>query len=143
MNSLFQISSSTNTLLLFAVINLLLLSCKNPNAIQESPVIKAQNKSDIMSCTLSSPELLERKSTVLASLKEKVLLKKELHNGFAYKFEGSDLVLNELTEFIKSERECCSFFVFNISISGDKSEAWLELTGPEGTKDVIVNELGM
>ena len=46
-----------------------------------------------------------------------------------------------LAEFIKTERRCCEFFVFGLSVSGDKSEIWLELTGPEGTKDFISSEL--
>lgn len=52
-------------------------------------------------------------------------------------------MLDELTEFIKTERACCDFFVFGLSISGDKSEAWLKLTGPEGTKEMITSELGL
>jgi hypothetical protein len=47
------------------------------------------------------------------------------------------------SEFIKTERECCDFFTFNLSISGDKSETWLELTGAEGAKDFISTELGL
>ncbi len=37
-------------------------------------------------------------------------------------------MVDELTEFIKTERECCDFFTFNLAISGDKREVWLELT---------------
>jgi hypothetical protein len=69
--------------------------------------------------------------------------KKELKDGYAFKFPGTDKMLDELTEFIKTERECCDFFTFNLSISGDKSEAWLELTGVEGAKDFISTELGL
>ncbi|MBD1422941.1 hypothetical protein [Sphingobacterium chuzhouense] len=28
-------------------------------------------------------------------------------------------------------------------VSGDKSEAWLELTGTDGAKDFIISELGL
>lgn len=52
-------------------------------------------------------------------------------------------MLDELIEFIKTERECCDFFTFNLSITGDKSEAWLELTGVEGAKDFVTTELGL
>lgn len=83
----------------------------------------------------------ERKLTVLASLKKQIIERKELPNGYAFRFDGSDNVLDELTEFIKTERECCSFFTFNLSVSGDKSELWLELTGVEGAKDFITQEL--
>lgn len=78
---------------------------------------------------------------IVTSLKKQILERKELSNGYAFKFGGSDNVLNELTDFIKSERECCDFFIFNLSISGDKSEIWLEMTGVEGAKDFITKEL--
>ncbi len=103
----------------------------------------AKNKSGELSCKLSAPEIRKRKETVLASLKKQILERKELKNGYAYKFPGNDKMLDELTEFIKTERQCCDFFVFNLSISGDKSEIWLELTGVEGAKDFIDGELAI
>ena len=96
-----------------------------------------------LSCNLTTPELQERKGTIIASLRAQLIDKKELDNGFAFKFPGTDNLLDELTEFVKTERECCDFFDFNISISGDKNEAWLELTGPKGSKDFITTELGL
>jgi hypothetical protein len=102
---------------------------------------KAKNKTTQLSCKLTTPELQKRKETVIASLKQKVLDKKELTNGYAYKFSGTDEVLDELTEFIKTERACCDFFTFGLSVSGDKNEAWLELTGVDGAKDFITSEL--
>jgi hypothetical protein len=103
----------------------------------------AKSKTGDLACKLTSAELQERKATVLASLREKVIEKRELRDGYAFKFPGSDEVLDELTEFIKTERECCDFFTFNLSISGDKGEAWLELTGAKGAKDFIATELGL
>lgn len=99
----------------------------------------AKNDTEQMSCKLTTPELRQRKETVIASLKKQVIEKKELKNGFAYKFPGTDNVLDELTEFIKTERECCDFFTFTIAV--DKSEAWLELTGADGVKEFITAEL--
>jgi len=103
----------------------------------------AKSKTGELSCKLTTPELQKRKETVLASLKSQVIEKKELKDGYAFKFTGSDRMVDELTEFIKTERECCDFFTFNLSISGDKSEAWLELTGADGAKDFISTELGL
>ncbi|MDX3917155.1 MULTISPECIES: hypothetical protein [Olivibacter] len=96
-----------------------------------------------LTCKLTSPEILERKATVIASLKNQVLEKKELSNGYTYKFKGDDNVLTELTEFIKTERLCCDFFDFGIRIAGDASTTWLSITGPEGTKTFIDTELGL
>jgi hypothetical protein len=85
--------------------------------------------------------LQQRKSTVIDSLRKQVILTKELANGYAFKFTGTDKMIDELTEFIKTERACCSFFTFALSIKGDQSEIWLELTGAEGTKDFMKAEL--
>ena len=102
---------------------------------------QAKSKSTALVCKLTSKELQERKATVLASLRNQVLEKRELSNGFAFKFTGTDQMIDELPEFVKTERQCCDFFTFNLSLSGDGSEAWLELTGPEGTKDFIASEI--
>ena len=93
------------------------------------------------SCKLTSPELQQRKATVIEHLKKEILETRELNNGYAYKFPGTDQMIDELTAFIKTERECCDFFTFTISAAGDKSVVWLELTGEEGVKDFIKSEL--
>lgn len=100
-------------------------------------------KTDKFSCKLTTPELQKRKESVIASLKTQILSRKELQNGYAFRFAGTDTVLDELTEFIKTERTCCDFFTFKLSVKGDKSEAWLELVGAEGVKDFITMELGL
>ncbi len=92
-----------------------------------------------LACKLTSPELRKRKDEVIASLKSKILEKQEIKEGYRYKFNGSDEIIDELAEFVKTERQCCDFFDFDLSISGD--EAWLSITGPEGTKQFIKDEL--
>ncbi len=94
-----------------------------------------------LSCKLTSPEMQLRKTTVIASLKKQVIEKKELTNGYSYKFKGTDSVINELADFVKTERLCCDFFDFELKIAGDASSAWLTVTGPKGVKNFIVTEL--
>src|SRR5688572_33096621 len=65
---------------------------------------KASNQSAELSCKMSSAKLMKRKETVLKSLKQQILETKELSDGYAFKFPGSDKVIDELTEFIKTER---------------------------------------
>ena len=92
-------------------------------------------------CKLTTPEMDERKKTVLASLRKQVLDKEELEDGYRFKFVGTDSMINELTEFAKTERHCCDFFTFNLSMSGDTSAVWFEITGPSGAKEFIGTEL--
>jgi hypothetical protein len=92
-------------------------------------------------CKLTSPELKSRKVTVIASLKAKMIEKRELVNGFSYKFTGSDSLVDELSLFVKTERLCCAFLDFILRIKGDGSAAWLTVTGPKGTKHFISSEM--
>ena len=135
------------TFLIIILTIFIMTSCKNSGKLAKTSVCpdncKAKSQTSELSCKLTTPELQKRKETVLASLKAQMTDMKELKNGYAFKFPGTEKVLDELMEFIKTERECCDFFTFKLSISGDKSETWLELTGADGAKDFISTELGL
>jgi len=100
--------------------------------------MQASNKP--LSCKLTTPEIQERKKTVIAALKSQIREKRELENGYSYQFEGSDSTLDMLTSFIKTERLCCDFFDFTIHVNNE-GFTWLDITGPEGTKAFIISEL--
>lgn len=94
-------------------------------------------------CSLTDEEFRKHKETVIASLKKQVLEKKELDNGYAFRFKGDAKTLKEVNAFVDAERQCCEFFTFDLSVSVDESEAWLSMTGPEGVKDFIATEMEM
>jgi hypothetical protein len=125
----------------FTLIAILFIAYLNMALAQSNPEneqIMAGKKT--VTCKLTTPELQKRKTEVVAALKNSILEKKELDNGFAYKFEGSDKMIEQLTSFIITERMCCDFFTFELTVA-DESEALLKLTGPEGTKEFIKAEL--
>lgn len=99
---------------------------------------KKEMKKDL-ACKLTSKELRERKATVIKSLKSQLIEKQELSNGYKYRFAGTDKMIDELAEFVKTERACCDFFTFTLSFEAES--AFLEITGPEGTKEFIKTEL--
>jgi hypothetical protein len=111
------------------------IQCKDPNC--EKP---AAETSKDLSCKLTTPELQKRKTEVIAALKKKVLEKKELNNGYSFRFDGSDETFGQLTDFIRSERRCCDFFSFHLQVK-DTSTIWIDITGPEGTKEFITTEM--
>jgi hypothetical protein len=100
-------------------------------------------KSKVVACKLTSPEMQKRKAEVLAVLKLKVIDRQELANGYKYQFEGSDTLLDQVIAFIKSERACCDFFTFDLSVSDKQSNIWLSITGPEGAKEFIKMEMDL
>jgi hypothetical protein len=87
-----------------------------------------------MSCKLTTPELKQRKATVITAIKGLIREKRELSNGYSYQFDGSDETIDLLTDFVKTERQCCDFFNFSIDVNNDRT-AWLKITGDEGVKN--------
>lgn len=99
--------------------------------------------SKALSCKLTDSEIRHRKATVIARIKDQVNDKKELDHGFSFGFAGSDHTVDLLADFIKTERLCCDFFDFTLQVKGDASAIWLTVTGPEGTKEFLTNEMGL
>jgi hypothetical protein len=109
----------------------------------------SQDNSKIMSketvnvaCKLTTPELQERKKTVIAEVKKLVVKRVETTNGIRYSFNDTESTIDLLTNFIKTERLCCAFFEFNLVVGQTEGFVFLELSGPEGTKDFIESEIG-
>jgi len=121
--------------------------CKNEAPVKDSTKTSLTMKTIItrkeIACKLTAPEMQQRKAEVLASLKGKVLEKQSLQNGYKYKFESSDSLIDELVSFIKTERLCCDFFTFSLLISDDEGFAWLSITGPKGAKPFIEMEMDL
>ncbi|MBA2423603.1 MAG: hypothetical protein H0V61_10335 [Chitinophagales bacterium] len=99
------------------------------------------NREADLSCKLTTPELQQRKATVIEKLKKQTLERRELENGYAFKFSDSDSMMDELTSFIRTEMQCCDFFAFSLIINKDKGYIWLELTGGTGAKEFINAEM--
>lgn len=127
--------------LLFVLVITFWLPLQPSKAQERKASMKALSEEARLSCKLTTPELQERKKTVIADLKNLILEKVETDIGFKYRFDGSDKTLDILNNFIKTERLCCSFFVFTLTASSDPTSTWLELSGPEGTKEFIKYEI--
>ena len=92
-----------------------------------------------IACSLTSAELQERRSTLLQKVRSAVLEVKELDDGYAYSFPSESNWLRELTSLIDLERQCCPFLRFRITVEANGGPMWLDLTGPEGTKEFLVS----
>lgn len=139
-----------NRLLFIYIATVLFTGCHQNNtkmkdiSRKQSDAMSTGQEVKEMSCKLTTPELRQRKETVIDSLKKLLIGKKELENGFSYQFNGSDTVIDELAEFIKAERLCCDFFEFDLTVSGEADKPlWLAITGPKGVKEFISSEIGL
>lgn len=97
----------------------------------------------VVACTLTSAELQKHKAGLIASLKARLLERRELTHGYQYRFNGSDEMINGVMRFIKAERACCRFFTFTLSIEDAETNILLTITGPEGAKEFIDSEMAL
>lgn len=104
--------------------------------------MKDHRKRANLTCKLSSPELQQRKKTVISQLKSRVRERKEGNNEVLYKFESTEADIQLVINFIQTERLCCDFFGFKMEIEPHSDFLWLTLSGPEGVKEFIKEEIG-
>ena len=60
-----------------------------------------------------------------------------LVTGYAFRFPARGDLLVKLASWVTGERECCGFLTFVMRLEAGGDAIWLELTGPEGAKDVL------
>jgi hypothetical protein len=51
--------------------------------------------------------------------------------------------LSLLVDVIRNERLCCPFLEFAVGLAGSHDRLTLEMTGPEGTRELLAAELGL
>lgn len=90
-----------------------------------------------VACTLSPEALHERQDGALHDLRERATELRETASGYSLRFPASDEILDDLVQVIQAERKCCSFLRFALVVTPGDGPVWLELTGPEGTKELL------
>lgn len=90
-----------------------------------------------IACALTDQELQERRKNVLHKTAESLIEVQELKDGFSYRFPAEDAVLRDLINIINLERKCCPFLNFKLVVEARNDFVSLELTGREGTKEIL------
>jgi len=90
-----------------------------------------------IACSLTDAEFQQRRAALLRTFQGALLETKELDDGYAYRFPSGANRIAELSQLITFERECCPFLRFQLRLEPANGPLWLELTGPEGTKDFL------
>lgn len=94
-----------------------------------------------IACTLTAPELQQRRSGLLRRFQEAVVEVRELGDGYAYRLPSDETWIMEVVQLITLERQCCPFMTFNLRLEPNNGPMWLELVGPDGTKNFLDNLL--
>ncbi|MEP6904149.1 MAG: hypothetical protein ABJA66_20695 [Actinomycetota bacterium] len=90
-----------------------------------------------IACYLTDKELQVRRKNYFDKAAESLIDSAELQNGFVFRFPLKETMLQNLAGIIDLERKCCPFLNFRLDVEAGKDFVLLELTGAEGTKEII------
>jgi hypothetical protein len=89
-----------------------------------------------LACTLSPAELDARRER-LAAFAARARYVEALPSGYALRFGFDAEGLEEAMSLISAETRCCSFLEFQMTIRPAHDLVAIEITGPEGTRELL------
>lgn len=93
-------------------------------------------------CSLTTAELHDRESKLLAQFRSTVVDTEELHDGYAFRLPGDADSLLLAGNVMVAERECCPFLAFELVAEPNRGPVIVRVTGPTGTKEFLRTILG-
>jgi len=67
---------------------------------------------------------------------------REVPGGYAFRLSNDSDTLRKAAEFVSLQRLCCPFLGFTLELEPEGGPVWLRLTGREGVKAFIREEVG-
>jgi len=94
-----------------------------------------------IACTLSSAELGARRDALLPGLADHAVSRATVPNGVRLRFAATAERMRQIDAVVRRERECCPFLDFKIGLALGGSSLTLDVTGPDGTAEVLAHLL--
>ena len=94
-----------------------------------------------IACSLGvfTPEQKRRYQALMKKLAAAIVGRRELDRGYALKIAGAKLGIAEAGEWMLLEGKCCPFL--ELTLDPDGLDFWVNLTGREGVKEFLKQEL--
>lgn len=92
-----------------------------------------------LSCTLLPDDLRERLETLKVEVFANLIAKEELDDGYIFYFEDDKIMLDKVFEFISTEKLCCPFFKFDVSVLPFNKGLALRISGSKEIKSFVAN----
>lgn len=90
-----------------------------------------------IACTLDPSELGKQRTLLLPGLVADADERQTLEHGYRLRFDIERVPLQRIADMIDRERRCCRFLRFQLTVEPDLGQAWLDLTGPPGTREFL------
>jgi hypothetical protein len=105
----------------------------------------AEKTAHELTCNLDGIPAQERAryTELFESLRHAIRDRRELPEGYALLLDPAQFSMDQALEWTKLERECCPFLDTQVRWDIVNGPVWLDLKGPEGVKDFILDEFGL
>jgi putative intracellular protease/amidase len=103
----------------------------NSSVLDDSPVV----------CTLGTDALKARQAGLLARVAQLAIATTTIEAGYRLQFTANGETLPLISEMIDAERQCCRFLRFALTVEHDGGPISLEITGPQGTRELLATLL--
>ena len=92
-----------------------------------------------IACTLIPSERRGRANELLPGLLSRAESYERLDEGLRLRFAASSETLQAITRVLDTERQCCQFFRFQLTIEPGLGPMVLDVQGPAGTADFLAD----
>ncbi len=89
------------------------------------------------------PEQRARYAQLSDTLRHAIQEKRELPDGYAIRLDSAQFPVEQALEWIKLEQKCCPFLDTEVRWQIENGPVWLQMKGPEGVKDFILDEFAL
>jgi len=90
-----------------------------------------------IACSLTTKELRNRESKLLAQFRSAVIETEEIQDGYVFHLPGEEKWIRLGVELIVAERECCPFLTFDVTALPNMGPIIVRVTGPAATKEFL------
>ena len=94
-----------------------------------------------IACSLSAGQLAAQRESLLVGLADHAVQRTALPSGMRLRFPATAARMRQIDTVVRRERECCPFLDFRVGLALGGSSLTLDVTGPEGTADLLAELL--
>jgi hypothetical protein len=94
-----------------------------------------------IACSLSGAQLATQRELLLLGLADHAVQRTALPSGMRLRFPATAARMRQIDAVVQRERECCPFLEFRLGLALGKSSLTLDVTGPEGTAELLAELL--
>jgi hypothetical protein len=94
-----------------------------------------------MACTLTPEQMKAQRNGLLPGLLARAEAFEQIPGGLRCRFAPAPDRAMDIAAVIDTEHSCCRFLRFNLTVEPGDGPVWLEVTGPEGTREFLASLL--